>query len=156
LIETVVATGLLLVALAGLVSVSFVASTSTENQGHLSARTTEYAQDKMEQLLVLAYGDVQSDTTQFPATNVGGTGLAVGGSANPAAPVDGYVDYLDVDGNLLGGGAAPATWYYKRVWQIANPAANLKQITVATIVKWSMGGTQRPSSTVTALKSFPF
>ena len=56
LIETVVATGLLLVALAGLVSVSFVATTSTENQGHLSARTTEYAQDKMEQLLALAYG----------------------------------------------------------------------------------------------------
>ena len=30
---------------------------TTENQGHLAARTTEYAQDKMEQLLVLAYGD---------------------------------------------------------------------------------------------------
>jgi len=158
LIETVVATGLLLVALAGLVSVSFVATTSTENQGHLSARTTEYAQDKMEQLLVLAYGDVQSDTTQFPATNVGGTGLAVGGSVNPAAPVNGYVDYLDVNGNLLGGGAAPATWYYKRVWKVEFPpgTANLKQITVATIVKWSMGGTQQPASSVTALKTFPF
>jgi hypothetical protein len=156
LIETVVATGILLVALAGLVSVSFVAATSTENQGHLSARTTEYAQDKMEQLLVLAYGDVQSDTTQFPATNVGGTGLAVGGGVNPAAPVNGYVDYLDVNGNLLGGGAPPANWYYKRVWQITSPSANLKQITVATIVKWSMGGTQQPASTVAALKSFPF
>ena len=158
LIETVVATGLLLVALAGLVSVSFVATTSTENQGHLSARTTEYAQDKMEQLLVLAYGDVQSDTTQFPATNAGGTGLAVGGSVNPAAPVNGYVDYLDVNGNLLGGGAAPATWYYKRVWKVEFPpgTANLKQITVATIVKWSMGGTQQPASSVTALKTFPF
>ena len=156
LIETVVATGLLLVALAGLVSVSFVATTSTENQGHLSARTTEYAQDKMEQLLVLAYGDEQSDTAQFPAANTGGTGLAEGGSINTAAPANGYVDYLDVNGNLLGGGAAPATWYYKRVWQVTSPAANLKQITVATIVKWSMGGTQQPASSVTALKSFPF
>jgi hypothetical protein len=156
LIETVVATGLLLLMLAGLVSVSFVATTSTENQGHLSARTTEYAQDKMEQLLALAYGDVQSDTTQFPAANSGGQGLAVGGSVNPAAPANGYVDYLDVNGNLLGGGAAPATWYYERVWQVTNPSANLKQITVTTIVKWSLGGTQRPSSTVTALKSFPF
>jgi hypothetical protein len=158
LIETVVATGLLLVALAGLVSVSFVATTSTENQGHLSARTTEYAQDKMEQLLALAYGDLQSDTTQFPATNAGGTGLAVGGSLNPAAPANGYVDYLDVNGNLLGGGAAPATWYYKRVWKVEFPpgTANLKQITVATIVKWSLGGTQQPTSTVTALKTFPF
>ena len=156
LIETVVATGLLLLMLAGLVSASFVATTSTENQGHLSARTTEYAQDKMEQLLVLAYNDAQSDTTQFPAVNVGGTGLAVGGGLNTAAPVNGYVDYLDVNGNLLGGGAAPATWYYKRVWQVTNPSVNLKQITVTTIVKWSLGGTQQPASTVTALKTFPF
>jgi hypothetical protein len=157
LIETVVATGLLLLMLAGLVSASFVATTSTENQGHLSARATEYAQDKMEQLLVLAYGDVQSDTTQFPASNAGGTGLAVGGGLNPAAPVNGYVDYLDVNGNLLGGGAAPAAWYYKRVWQVTSPSANLKQITVTATVKWSLGGTQQqPASSVTALKTFPF
>ena len=110
----------------------------------------------MEQLLVLAYNDAQSDTTQFPAVNVGGTGLAVGGGLNTAAPVNGYVDYLDVNGNLLGGGAAPATWYYKRVWQVTNPSVNLKQITVTTTVKWSLGGTQQPASTVTALKTFPF
>jgi hypothetical protein len=156
LIETVVATGLLLLMLAGLVAVSFVATTTTENQGHLSARTTEYAQDKMEQLLGLAYGDAQSDTTTFPAATNGGTGLAVGGSVAPAAPVNGYVDYLDVNGNLLGGGAAPGNWYYERVWQVTSPSANLKQITVRTIVKWSLGGTQLPTSTLTALKSFPF
>ena len=156
LIETTVATGLLLVMLAGLLSISFLATTTTENQGHLSARTTEYAQDKMEQLLALKWGDAQSDTTQFPAVNAGGTGLAVGGSINVAAPVNGYVDYLDVNGNLLGGGAAPANWYYKRVWQVTSPSANLKQVTVKTIVSWSMGRTILPASTVTALKSFPF
>jgi hypothetical protein len=156
LIETVVATGMLLVMMGGLVSISFLATTTTENQGHLAARTTEYAQDKMEQLLTLSYGDVQSDTTQFPSTNTGGTGLAVGGSVNVAAPVNGYVDYLDVNGNLLGGGAAPANWYYKRVWLVTSPSANLKQVTVTTIVSWSMGRTLLPTSTVTALKSFPF
>jgi len=156
LIETVVATGLLLVMMGGLVSISFLASTTTENQGHLAARTTEYAQDKMEQLLTLAYGDTQSDTTQFPATNAGGTGLAVGGGVNVLAPVNGYVDYLDVNGNLLGGGAAPPNWYYKRVWQVTSPAPNLKQVTVTAIVSWTMGRTLLPTSTVTALKSFPF
>ena len=159
LIETIVATGILLVAMSGLVSVAFVATTTTENQGHLAARTTEYAQDKMEQLLALTYADATSDTTAFPATPAGGTGLAVGGNLPPAAPVNGYVDYLDVNGNLLGGGnAAPATWYYRRVWKVELPAGstNLKQITVTTSVKWSMGNTALPISTVAALKSWPF
>jgi hypothetical protein len=159
LIETVVATGILLIAMSGLVSVAFVATTTTENQGHLSARTTEYAQDKMEQLLALTYGDVSSDTTVFPATNAGGTGLAVGGGVPPAAVVNGYADYLDVNGNLLGGGVnAPPSWYYKRTWKVELPAGtvNLKQITVTTSVAWSMGKTALPISTVTALKSFPF
>jgi hypothetical protein len=159
LIETVVATGILLVAMSGLVSVAFVATTSTENQGHLAARTTEYAQDKMEQLLALTYGDATSNTAAFPATNAGGTGLAVGGGLPPAVPVNGYVDYLDVNGNLLGGGVnAPANWYYKRVWKVELPAGsvNLKQITVTTSVAWSLGRTALPTSTVTALKSSPF
>jgi hypothetical protein len=157
LIETVVATGILLVSMSGLVGLAFVAATTTENQGHLSARTTEYAQDKMEQLLALSYGDTTSDTTQFPAVNAGGTGLAVGGSLPPAAPVVGYVDYLDVDGNLLGGGVnAPPNWYYKRAWQITSPSVNLKTITVTTVVSWAMARAILPTSTVTSMKSFPF
>ena len=35
------------------------------------------------------------------ATDVGGSGLTIGGSNNPAAPVAQYVDYLDVDGALI-------------------------------------------------------
>ena len=57
---------MLLVALVGLLSMASLATAITENQGHLGARTTEYAQDKMEQLLELTYGDAQSDTTVFP------------------------------------------------------------------------------------------
>jgi Tfp pilus assembly protein PilV len=157
LVETLVATGILLVSMGGLASISFVATTTTENQGHLLARTTEYAQDKMEQLLALTYSDPSSDTTVFPATTINGTGLTIGGSLPPAAAVAGYVDYLDVNGNLLGGGVnAPATWYYKRVWQISSPSANLKQISVTTTVAWAMGQAAVPTSTVTALKTFPF
>ncbi len=157
LIETLIAMALLLVSIAGLGSMGVVGLTTTENQGHLAARTTEYAQDKMEQLLVLAFGDTQSDTRVFPAAAAGGTGLAAGGSANPAAPVAGYVDYLDQNGNLLPTAAGvPATWFYKRVWAVTNVSATLKRISVTATVKLPLGRTQPPTATVTVLKSFPF
>lgn len=157
LIETLVATALLLIVMTGVMSIGAVAMTTTENQGHLAARTTEYAQDKMEQLLTLAYGDTTSDTRVFPAALAGGTGLAVGGSATPTAAVNGYADYLDVNGNLLAsGGAAPATWYYVRAWNVSIPSANLKLITVTATVRWGFGRALAPISTVTALKTFPF
>jgi hypothetical protein len=157
LIETLAATALILVAIAGLGSMGVVGMTSTENDGHLAARCTEYAQDKMEQLLVLAWGDTDSDTRVFPATQTGGTGLDIGGSADSNAPVDGYVDYLDKDGNLLASGSgAPADWFYVRVWSVTSPSVNLKQVTVTATVQSTLGRHQPPSSTVTSLKTFPF
>ncbi len=158
LIETMVATALLLVVLGGLGSMGVVGMMTTENQGHLAARTTEYAQDKMEQLLVLAWGDSTSDTRVFPAAGFGGTGLSVGGTANPAAPVAGYADYLDKSGTLIASadGSAPAGWFYKRVWAVSSPMANLKQIEVTVTVESSLGRTAPPRSTVTSLKTFPF
>ncbi len=159
LIETVIATALLLVVIAGLGSMGVIGMMTTENQGHLAARTTEYAQDKMEQLLVLAWGDSTTDTRVFPAAAVGGTGLAIGGSASPDDPVAGYVDYLDKSGTLVTGanGAEPANWFYKRAWAVSSPEANLlKQIVVTVTVESSLGRTAPPVSTVTALKTFPF
>src|SRR5713226_1237565 len=85
LLETMIAVAVLLIVTAGIMSMAMVATSTTENQGHLAARATEYAQDKMEQLISLAYGDGDppapsgSDTTVFPSTNTGGTGLAIGG-----------------------------------------------------------------------------
>jgi hypothetical protein len=158
LLETMIATGLLLTVSTGLLCMAVLATSTTESQGHLAARTTEYAQDKMEQLLALAYGDSTSDTTVFPAANSGGTGLTIGGSSNPSAPVSQYIDFLDADGNLLVavGTTPPAGWFYKRVWQISSPSANLKQITVTAIVASSSSPAQIPQSTVTALKTNPF
>jgi hypothetical protein len=130
LIETAVASGILLVVMAGLMGMASLATTLTENQGHLGARTTEYAVDKMEQLQELTYGDAQSNTTVFPSVNNGGTGLAVGGSSNPAVPVVGYTDYLDQNGTILCtvanpcNAVPPATWYYKRVWQVSTPTVS--------------------------------
>ena len=106
LIETMIALCVLLVVMGGLMTISAMSSTTTENNGHLAARTTEDAQDKMEQLLVLAYTDTGTDTTVFPAASTGGTDLAIGGSSNPAAPVAGYVDWLAADGSWRGGGVS--------------------------------------------------
>src|SRR6266852_1220260 len=176
LLETMIAVAVLLIVTAGIMSMAMVATSTTENQGHLAARATEYAQDKMEQLISLAYGDGDppatsgTDTTVFPACGPSttpscttGTGLHVGGSSDPNAPAAGYVDYLDQSGNPLAvaGGAAPATWYYIRVWQISTPAGttNLKQITIASKVRSGVGSTGTgalPQSTVTSLKTSPF
>ena len=154
LLETIVALGILAIVAAGILPLGLVATKATENQGHLMARTTEYAQDKLEQLMALSYGDSVTDTRVFPAASTGGTGLAIGGGLDPASPQTGYADYLDIDGNVV----TNDTWYYKRIWQVTQAAANLKQITVLTIVRQSAaGGAGRlPQATVTSLKTFPF
>jgi prepilin-type N-terminal cleavage/methylation domain-containing protein len=165
LIETMIAVAILLIISVGLLSVGVVAVTTTENQGHLAARTAEYAQDKMEQLLSLAYTNTQADTTCGVVTcNTGGSGLTNGGSIDPAAPVTtpgtGYVDYLCADGNPSGvGGCTAANWYYIRVWKIEAPAGttNLKQITVTCAVRFDVAGRGTvPQATLTTLKTSPF
>ena len=171
LIETTIACAVMLVAFAGLMSMGSLATMHTENQGHLTPRTTEYSQDKMEQLLSLAYGDTTSNTIVFPTAVGGGTGLEIGGSSNTAAPADTYVDWLAQDGSLLGGGVAPpANWFYERVWQVTcasaayvtpqpcanNPAAGVKQIVITVTVRSSIGGFMLPRSTVIALKASQF
>jgi hypothetical protein len=135
---------------------------TTENQGHLTARTTEYCQDKLEQLLALSYNDSTSNTAVIPTASTGGNGLTIGGSSSTSSPVAGYLDYLDSSGNILtfSGTAALANWFYKRVWSVAAgtaDAVNTKVITVTTVVNnqvSAVGGL--PKSTVAALKVNPF
>jgi hypothetical protein len=153
IVECVFALSLMTVLALGLMPLGVLATLTTENQGHLAARTTEYAQDKLEQLLSLSFGDQTTDTRVFPAADAGGSGLAAGGSSDPANPQDLYVDYLDVDGTLVPsvGGAEPNGWFYKRVWSITDVSNSLKEITVTAIVKNSIGGTgQVPQSTVSS------
>jgi type II secretory pathway pseudopilin PulG len=163
LLETMIALVILIIATVGILTLGMVATGTTENQGHLAARTSEYAQDKLEQLISLAWTDTTSDTTVLPI-GTSGTGLSVGGSSDPSSPTTGYVDYLDNSGNLLTitGGVAPSNWFYIRVWQISIPDStnypNLKQITVTAKVKAQVGAPQGalPRSTLTTLKSNPF
>jgi hypothetical protein len=177
IIEVVVASALLVTLMAGLMAMSSLAIATTENQGHLAARATEYAQDKMEQLLSLDYGNAITDTRSFPAvactpiaTCV--AGLTPGGSYNVDSPVAMYVDYLDVSGNLCGtagadcpppvGATPPDKWFYERAWKIddhgtdATLPTNLKRITVAAATSRGFGGSTRATSYLTVLKSNPF
>ncbi len=166
LLETVVGLGLVLVVAAGTLPLATVAFATSENQGHLTSRSAEYAQDKLEQLMALSFPDSTSDTRVFPATDTGGSGLTLGGNSNPANPVAQYVDYLDMDGALLpsANGQPPAGWYYQRVWQVTTVPApgggvrpNLKRITVTATVARAQGAwALRPRATVSALKTFPF
>jgi hypothetical protein len=171
MLETVVALGVLLVAATGVMGLAGVALSTTETQGHLAARTTEYAQDKMEQLLALKFcdgdtsGTAGTDTTVFPAVVGTGTGLAGcsnmtsgtaqgGGGLNTTAPTAGYVDYLDASGNLV---ASTGAWQYVRVWQITAMGTSMKQISVKTQARRAVGNSGRlPEATVVALKTYPF
>jgi len=169
--ETMIALAMLLIVAAGVMGLAAVAVSTTETQGHLAARTAEYAQDKMEQLLALKFcdggtsGTIGTDTTVFPAVAGTGTGLGgcsdmtngvpqAGGGLSTTAPTAGYVDYLDASGNRV---TAGAQWQYVRVWQITVPAGTtgLKQITVLTKANRAVGNAVAPQSTVVALKTFP-
>ena len=171
LLETMIALAILLIVATGVMGIAAVAVSTTETQGHLAARTTEYAQDKMEQLLALKFcdGDTNgtsgTDTTVFPAVVGTGTGLAgcsdmtagtaqSGGSLTTTAPTAGYVDYLDASGNLV---AASGNWEYIRVWQITAQGTSMKQVSVKAQARHAVGTNGRlPEATVVALKTFPF
>ena len=169
LIEVTIAMAVLLIASVGILGLCAVSMIATENQGHLMARASEYAQDKAEQLLSLAYTDSASDTATFPTSDTGGTGLTVGGSSNPSAPATGYVDYLDNNVTPLAivGGVAPANWYYIRVWAVSNPAGapvfggltTLKQITITAKIRQGVagargGGGAAPQATMSSLITY--
>ena len=156
MVETLVAAGILIVVVAGILPVFMLAIQTTYVQGDVATRVTEYAQDKMEQLLSLnkdniisdGFNDATTDTTVFPAAvnaldgttsctgtspNICGLGGVMGasstvGSIPPAAPVTYFVDYLDTNGNLL---TSSTNAYYTRQWQVSLDATScLKTITV--------------------------
>ena len=71
LLETMIALGILAVVAAGVLPLGILAAKMSENQGHLSARTAEYAQDKIEQLVALAYTDtIVSGVTSLKAVHL--------------------------------------------------------------------------------------
>jgi hypothetical protein len=158
LIETMTATLVFLIGSVSVLSLFTVAVSQNANQGEFATRTTEYCQDKMEQLLALSFTDSTTNTTVYPPTTTGGTGLGSSlsaggtvGGVNTASPVTGYVDYLNAQGNLLTNSSG---WFYKRQWSISLDAANrVKTVTVVTITKTQAGSGKPLSTTLVSYKT---
>jgi len=137
LIETMIAAVVLVVGFVSTMSLFSVAVIRNSSEGEVGTLVTEYAQDKMEQLMALNFTDSGTNTTVSPTQTTGGTGLGgsmagnqVVGNVAIASPSTGYVDYLDRSGNLLSNSTGA---YFVRQWSIAtNATANLKTITVRT------------------------
>jgi type II secretory pathway pseudopilin PulG len=137
LIETMVAAVVLLVGVVAMMGMFGVAVGQGQTEGRLAMQTATYCQNKIQQLASLKFTDAATDTTVWPPLATGGTGLcgalaasSTCGSIDPAAPVTGFVDYLDGNGNTV---ATAATARFVRQWQIAgDPTGTLKTITVLT------------------------
>ena len=74
------------------------------------------------------------------------------GSVPPAAVVKYFVDYLDVNGNLL---TSSATAYYTRQWKVTTDSTGtLKTITIVATASQGAGiKGLAPSSTLVSVKS---
>jgi hypothetical protein len=132
ILETLVAATILIVTLAGLAQL-FMLSV----RANTSAKATSYAAllalQKMEQLRGLTWGfDVQGLPAADTSTNVTAAAAAGGGTGlTPSPPnalgrnTDGYCDFLDRHGRVIGGGMTPPrdTAYVRR-WSIEPLAAH--------------------------------
>lgn len=167
LVETMIAVLVAFVVMASLGAVIFSAMVANKDQGTEVTRMTALAQEKVEQLGRLAYGDTTTNTTLISDTgwSIGLTGSSstdltqlsacpASGSANV-----GYVDFLDNTGQPLPGVCSTilaTNWGYQRRWQVTTVSGvtGLKQITVAVYSRNAVnagGGT--PVITLTTLKS---
>lgn len=125
LVETLVATTMLAVALTALAEL-FVISVKNNAVAKNGTFTSVLASQKMEQLRGLTFGfdvlglpitDTTTDTAVSPEAPTGGTGLAPSPSNTLREGTDGYVDYVDRNGLTLGGGTVvPDNTAYIRRW----------------------------------------
>jgi len=127
LVETIFATGLLATAVVALAQM-FVISVQNNKNARTGSYAVALAEQKMEQLRGLTYGfdylglpltDTTTDTAQPVEAATGGKGLTPSPQGTLVSNTDGYVDYIDQFGNVLGGGGSllPKTVYIRR-WSI--------------------------------------
>lgn len=127
LVETIVATGLL----AGAVVVlgqMFALSMADNTSARTGTFAAVLAEQKMEQLRGLTWGfdiiglpltDASSNIALPIQSGTGGPGLSPSPSNSLRSNVDGYVDYVDGFGRIIGGGTTvPAQAVYVRRWSV--------------------------------------
>ncbi len=111
LLETVVATGILVTAMAGIAQLFALSIRSTREAGSQSAALIA-AQDKIEVLRSLAftYGPVGDPVTD--------PGLTVSSSASLAEDTAGFVDFVDAAGALVAVAAQAHGAVFTRRWRV--------------------------------------
>ena len=127
LIETIVATGLL----AGAVTIlgqMFAISVAENTSARTGTFAAVLAEQKMEQLRGLTWGfdeiglqltDTSSNIALPIQSASGGRGLMSSPANSLRSNVDGYVDYVDQFGRIIGGGATvPPQAAYVRRWSV--------------------------------------
>ena len=127
LIEVLLATTLLTVGIISLAQL-FAVSTRANTNARLTTFTTVLAQQKMEQLRSLTWGfdsqglpltDTSTNITAAVEAPTGGKGLTPSPVGALGENTDGYCDFLDGNGQSLGGGTTPpANAIYVRRWSV--------------------------------------
>jgi type II secretory pathway pseudopilin PulG len=127
LVEVLLATTLLTVAITSLAQL-FAISTRANTNARLTTFTTVLAQQKMEQLRSLTWGfdsqglpltDTSTNITAAVEAPTGGKGLTPSPVGALGENTDGYCDFLDGNGQSLGGGTTPpANAIYVRRWTV--------------------------------------
>ena len=135
LMEVLIAMGVMTVGLVALAQL-FAVSTTANHASKTTTFAVMLAQQKMEQLRGLTWGfdtvglpisDVSTNSSVVPqaagcpASTVGGegTGLSPAPGGTLSDNVSGWVDYLDINGCLLGGGSTPPNrTIYIRRWSV--------------------------------------
>ena len=86
LLETLVAASVMLIGITGVMALFMVVAATNMGQGTQATRCTEYAQDKMEQLMALNWENTCSNTTVIPVVGTGGMGLTDWWQHQPQQP----------------------------------------------------------------------
>jgi len=157
LLECLIAAGLLLTAVVGVLVPFRLVISQNNNQGELQTRSTEFGEAKMEQLLALQFFDNSTNTTVYPPAGTGGTGLggSMGanttvGTTNLSTPASGYYDYLDISGNETTSNNA----VFMRGWSITTDSTGqLKTISVQTQILQGSMAQQLPANTIVCMKA---
>ena len=143
LVETLVATGLLAgaVAVLGQMFAISMAETTSARTGTFAA---VLAEQKMEQLRGLTWGfdiiglpltDTSSNVALPIQAATGGPGLSPSPSNSLRSNVNGYVDYVDGFGRILGGGTTvPAQAIYIRRWSVEPLPTNPNNTVILQVV----------------------
>jgi type II secretory pathway pseudopilin PulG len=127
LLEVTIATGIMTGALMTLGQMLTLSVANNRDARRLTYATV-LAEQKMEQLRGLSWGfdnlghpieDTSTNTAAPVETPTGGTGLSRSPDATLFSNTDGWVDYVDRFGNVLGGGSSPRPkTAYTRRWAI--------------------------------------